>query len=361
MARVLVTGATGFIGQHLVRYLAKFNHDVVCLVRSKSIRTRTLESSSRIVCGDVTNYESVAQAVRDCDVVVNLAGVTKSLNRKSYYFANQLGAGNVAKACAAQSNPPVLIHISSLSAEGPSRCAHPQVKVGRKKSVSVYGKSKLLGEREVQQFMNRVPLTILRPPIVFGEGDRDVYPIFRSLDRFGYAFAPPYADSFYSFVHVEDLVQAIRLLALKGTRLDPSHQMGIYHVESEGRVTFRQFVKLIGQSLKLEDAKVIATPRSVTWFVGGLCEISARIRRRPFVMNLDKAREANAGSWACNASALHQIGYNPGALPERIQQTTEWYQWAGWINPSDFESNRSPASIQPTNARGSNVFEKQVL
>lgn len=361
MARVLVTGATGFIGQHLVRYLAEYNHDVVCLVRKKPDRRVNIESQSCVVEGDVTQLDTVNQAVRDCDVVINLAGVTKSLHRKEMFAVNQLGAANVARACAEQPHPPVLIHMSSLSAEGPCHGPQQPGRRSQERTVSVYGKSKLKGERAVQQYADRVPVTILRPPIVFGEGDRDVFPIFKSLQHFGYAFGPPYTDGLFSFVHVKDLVQAVRLLVLKGARIHASHHLGIYHVESEQRVTFRQFVRMIGQSLGLQEVKVIASPRWLTWGVGGLCEIGARLWGRPFVMSFDKAREANAGPWSCNASALRQIGYAPEALLERIQQTADWYRRAGWLQPARVGRDHSETLLQIEKTRQDKAFEKQVF
>ena len=365
MARVLVTGATGFIGQHLVRYLAEYNHDLVCLVRKNTVLQKNIELPARFVQGDITRWESVNEAVRGCDVVINLAGVTKSFHRKEMYAVNQEGADNVARACAHQANPPVLIQISSLSAAGPvGRINQPKPR-SQDRTVSIYGRSKLKGEKAVQQYADRVPVTILRPPIVFGEGDRDVLPIFKSVQRFGWAFGPAYSDDLFSFVHVHDLVQAIRLLMLQGARIQTNHPMGVYHVESEGRVSFRQFAKMIGQTLNRTKVKVVAAPTWLTWVVGGFCEMGARVCRRPFVMSLDKAREANAGSWSCNANALRQIGYKPGALSERIKQTSEWYQRAGWIKSVSITPDHRPEPSLPFETKlqkpgQSQAFEKQL-
>ena len=122
MANVLVTGATGFIGAHLVRQLTTEGHQVTCLVRPTSNRTALEAFDPEFVVGDLTDESAVRQATLDKDWVINLAGTTKALRKSDFERANVVGARVVAKACSEMIKTPLLIHISSLAAAGPN---HP--------------------------------------------------------------------------------------------------------------------------------------------------------------------------------------------------------------------------------------------
>src|SRR5690606_23636929 len=110
MAHALVTGATGFIGGHLVRALADSGAEITCLVREHSDCSQIVEFDPRLVYGDVTVADSLAGVLRGVDVVYHLAGATKSLRKRDLERTNAEGVRNVALACAEQSSPPVLIH-----------------------------------------------------------------------------------------------------------------------------------------------------------------------------------------------------------------------------------------------------------
>ena len=122
MAKVLVTGGSGFIGTHLVAALAARGDEVTCLVR-KSSRMAPSARGARLLLGDVTDRESVAAAVAGQAIVYHLAGCTQALAPRHFYRVNQHGVANVARVCAGQTTPPVLVSVSSLAAAGPAATA----------------------------------------------------------------------------------------------------------------------------------------------------------------------------------------------------------------------------------------------
>ena len=119
MAKVLVTGASGFIGTHLVAALAARGDEVACLVRNSSKADHLPALGARLVFGDVTQRDSLPAAVAGQQVVYHLAGLTRTLQDRQFYEVNFRGAANLARTCARQETPPVLVHVSSLAAAGP--------------------------------------------------------------------------------------------------------------------------------------------------------------------------------------------------------------------------------------------------
>src|SRR5690242_1669722 len=120
MARVLVTGATGFIGSRLTERLAQRGDDVTCLVRPTSKRQSLEALNVRFVLGDVRDPEAARSAVRGAEVVYHLAGLTSAFHARDLMTVNGAAFRNVADACAEQSQPPTVVLISSLAAAGPS-------------------------------------------------------------------------------------------------------------------------------------------------------------------------------------------------------------------------------------------------
>ena len=209
MTRALVTGATGFIGHHLVKRLDQLGVEVTCLVRQTSDLSRLAPYNPRCFVGDVTDATSVLRATEGIDWVFHLAGSTKALRRKNMATVNVDGAHNVAQACSQQDNPPIVVSVSSLAACGPSTIGNPLTELSKPRPLSNYGRSKLAGERAMTVFADRIPLTIIRPPIVLGEDDGDGFQIFAPIHKYGIHIVPTWRDHEFSLMHADDLSSAI--------------------------------------------------------------------------------------------------------------------------------------------------------
>ncbi len=332
MARILVTGATGFIGQHVVKQLAGRGHQLSCFVRDRT-KAKSIESCcDDMFIGDVTNVTDVARAVGKQDVVIHLAGVTKSPKTKLMQRVNVEGSHNIARTCAAKLSPPVLLHVSSLAAAGPSSIDNPRTEQQAETPVSNYGKSKLEGEQAVQEFANQVPISILRPGIVMGEGDRDVFELFGSVSRLGFVLNPGWRDNRFSFLHVWDLVSALEVVLEKGERVDgDTPGSGRYFAGDPKFLTFAEIGNMIGKVLSKKRVVSVYSPNWLIWSFAAICELGSAVARRPFILNLDKAREATAGSWHCDVQKLVDIGFQPEPMMRRLAQTADWYRNEGWI------------------------------
>ncbi|MGA3067022.1 MAG: NAD-dependent epimerase/dehydratase family protein [Tepidisphaeraceae bacterium] len=335
---VLVTGASGFIGGRLVRRLIEHYCRVFCLVRSNS-RTEELRSAgAQLINGDVTDGASVVRSLAESQAgtVFHLAGLVKARSRDAFMRVNAGGVEAVAAACADRAAPPVLVVVSSLAAAGPCGAAESRTEADIPAPVSNYGRSKLAGEEAATRYAGAVPISIVRPPIVFGPGDRGVLEMFRPIARWGLHVVPGRGRGRYSLLYVDDLVEGLLLVAEKGERVSadasPGGQ-GFYFFADEDRPTYRQLGQSIATALGKKPPIVIRLPVPLARLVGLSGDVMGRIRRSPGWVNGDKIKEALAGSWTCSpAKARAHLGWRPGAaLADRLRETAQWYRHAGWL------------------------------
>lgn len=341
-SRVLVTGATGFIGHHLVKALLERGDQVRCLVRPTSDTSRIPTTDIELVTGDVLDPSSLAEAVEGIDTVYHLAGQIDASMSKLLNSVNVEGTRNIAEACARQGNPPVLVIVSSQEAGGPDPNDRPRTEADPPAPVTHYGNSKLLGERAASEYASRVPITIMRTAGVFGEGDRATLSIFRAFRIGGLGIHPlPRAHKIrISLIHAADLSNALILAAERGERLpgpdeaSPKQGVGLYYPTAEERQTFAEIVETASRALGHDRIWIIDIPLVFAWIVTGLSEFWSRVSGRPAgVLSLDKARAAAAGSWTCSPEkTMEQLGFAPEhSLAERVHQTVAWYREHGWL------------------------------
>jgi nucleoside-diphosphate-sugar epimerase len=335
MTHALVTGATGFIGHHLVQRLTTSGTAVTCLVRETSQCSRLRELDVRLVHGDVSDLNSLEDAIRGVDVVYHLAGLTKSFGVHALMEINGQGVKNISSVCARQASPPTLVLVSSLAAAGPSGKEKPRTERDEVQPVSNYGRSKRAGELAAIEYAARVPTTIIRPPVVLGEYDRDGLQWFQMIRTLGFHLIPGFVDHRYSMIHADDLAVALILAADKGRRLtgNVDDDAGIYFAACDEVVTFEDLGRMIGSCVGRPAAWMVRAPMLAIWGLAGCSDVWARICNKPCVLNFDKAKEAAAGSWACSAAKLQRdTGYRPvRSLSERLRQTADWYLEEGWL------------------------------
>ncbi|HVX88609.1 MAG TPA: NAD(P)-dependent oxidoreductase, partial [Gemmatimonadales bacterium] len=204
--RFFLTGATGFVGGHVVDQLLAAGHEVTALVRSPARAQGMADRGVRLVPGDLHDRAALAAGAADAEVVLHVAALTGAVNEAEFLAANREGTANVLAACVQAATRPRLVSVSSMAAGGPARRGVPKRDAADDRPVTMYGRSKLAGELVLRGSQH--PWVILRPPTVYGPRDRDnLLTVFKAA-RTG--FAPVFGDGSMelSAIYVEDLAAA---------------------------------------------------------------------------------------------------------------------------------------------------------
>jgi nucleoside-diphosphate-sugar epimerase len=333
--KVFVTGGTGFVGSHLVTALLARGDDVVCLARdlAKVERVFAGQARPRVVRGDLSHREALEEGARDADVVFHVAGLIAGRGRADFFSANADGTRQVAEA-AARVAPRLrrFVYVSSLAAAGPSRRGEPLTEDLPSRPLTMYGHSKLAGEEILRGFP--FPWTVIRPPVVYGPRDTEMYRVFR-LASLGLAAVFGNGSQELSFVFVEDLVAAL----LSSVETPPGKVYFAAHPEvvtSRSMVTsVHRAVRSIGLPQPFEGRPPFILPIPGIMARGGLWlyERAAGLAGRATLLTSDKANEFLAEAWVCSPAALgRDAGWRAGwDLMKGLTHTATWYREAGWL------------------------------
>jgi nucleoside-diphosphate-sugar epimerase len=321
--RVFVTGGTGFVGAHLVPALRRREDEVTCLVRSPAKAHARGWKDVRLVCGDLGNADALREGCAGADVVFHLAGRISARTAADFMRANRDGTANLLEA-ASETPPQRLVLVSSLAAGGPSAPGQPIDESRPPAPVTPYGQSKLAAEVLLRAMP--FPWTVVRPPAVYGEWDREVLKVFR-LARLG--VAPVFGDGSQelSVVYAGDLVTALIAAALT-----PAAAGRVYYAAHPAVTTSRELVRAIGRAVGREP-RIVPLPaplaRGMLWAIGSVAHLAGRAT----VLSADKANEFLAPAWTCRPDALQRdTGWRAETdLETGLRRTAAWYRTEGWL------------------------------
>ncbi len=302
-------------------------HEIRCLVRdSRRLGWISGLPSVTIVRGAVDEPRSLREALGGVDQVYHLAGVTRARAAREFFRVNDEGTRHLVHAClATPGGPSRLVHLSSLAAVGPTAMATACAEDVSPRPVSPYGWSKLQGEAAVLGARDRLHVTVLRPPVVYGPRDRGVLEIARWVAR-GLLPMPAGPSRTLSLCYVQDLVTA---LLTAGEAKVPSGE--IFHVAGEGAFTWEQVGDALGEALGVRPTPLrIPVPMLLALATGA--DAWAWVTGRPGYFSRGKVREA-AGHWLCDTGkARRQLGLVPSVgLRTGAAVTVQWYRAAGWL------------------------------
>ena len=294
---VLVTGATGFIGSHLVERLLSEGAIVRCLMRPVSPRggaARHLPpQGATSILGDLITGAGLDTALDGVDIVFHLAGVTKALHASDYYLGNVRATENLLSAMSGSSAR--LIHVSSLAALGPSPDGTPLREDAAPHPLTHYGKSKLAGEQAVRGSKISGRSTVIRPPVVYGPRDVDVYQVFKAAAG-GALLRIGRPESYFSFIYIADLVDGLILAAERRQAAGKA-----YFLANPGPVSWTEF----GATAALTMVKKIRTFTLPVWaaYLGGcFADLLSRMTGRPGILSRDKILDARQRYWVCDVT-----------------------------------------------------------
>jgi len=330
MKTVFVTGATGFIGRHLVETLLARGCEVRCLVRTPERAAPLRDGGARIVAGTLADAGRWQPHLAGCDAVFHLGGLIAARRRRELFDTNGAAVGVLADACAAQASPPALVQVSSLAAVGPASRPDGVLLEGDPPApVSEYGRSKLAGEGELVRRADRVPVTVIRPGIVFGPRDRNMVPLYQMIQWLRLHLLMGLCDPRLSLVHVADLVDLLLAAADRGERVEAAggrRGAGIYNAcDDREQPTYAALGRRVAASLG-RSVLVVPLPLTLAWPTSLAVEKFWNLCGQASLVSPDKLREATARSWAASAGkARDHLGFAPRVtLDAGLRETADW-------------------------------------
>jgi nucleoside-diphosphate-sugar epimerase len=331
-----VTGATGFVGSHLLEALLDGGVHPRLLVRDPSRLPARARTQAETVPGSLHDHDALARLVSGCRAVVHLAGLVRAARGTEFDRANRAGTENLVRALREHAPQARLVHVSSLAAAGPS--ADP---LGRRPEdppnpVSGYGRSKLAGEAAVR--LHRGSFVILRPPTIYGPRDTDVLQFFRLAAR---GVVPiPSGERWITVAFVADVVRAI-LAALAWAGDDRILNLG-----EPAPHTLRSLVGVLAAAGGVR-ARCVSVPPVLARAAGLGGDLLHLLGMRGIAMTTDKACELVARHWSARTvESLETLGLE-GFVPFEAgaAATWTWYRDHGWVARARIHRRPRPNTI----------------
>ena len=314
--RVLITGATGFVGSHIAQAFAEAGYEVRIGARASSDPRWISDLHAERVPLDVSgDPENISRAVRNVDTVAHAAGITRAKRARDYYAVNAGGARRLAVA-AFRAGVRRFVLVSSLAARGPDGRGHP---------ASDYGWSKLEAERHLRSLDGRMETVVLRPAAVYGPRDTDLLPLFW-LAHAGWLPVPSGAAPLQP-VYAEDVARAVLAAAREPAGFGP------FPVAEIRRYGWPDVVaglrKVFGRPVR-----AVRLPAAAFVLAGRAAERSARPFSAVPLFDERRARDLALNAWTCDVSGTEKaLGWGARVpLVEGLERTANWYGQAGWLS-----------------------------
>ena len=322
MAQVAaLTGASGFLGRRLASAIRARGWRVRVLVRKAADAAVLARDGFETVLGDLHDPSALATLTADAEVTVNCAGLIKARDRNAFWAVNQDGAARLASAATGR-----VVLISSLAAREPQ--------------LSDYAASKRAGE-EASRLVAGDRLAIVRPPVIYGPGDRETLALFRLAGRSPIAPLPARPDARLALAHVDDVAVAIVDV------IERPALAGVYAVGGArpAGYAWREIIDTAWRALG-RTVWLTPTPGWALNLAGALSEAAGSLAQSPPIFTRGKAREMLHSDWSVSPDEIV-----PGAPPARFSledgfaDAVAWYRATGWLQGAAGGAARLGAAV----------------
>ena len=330
--KILITGASGFIGSFIVEEALKQGFETWAAVRKSSSKEYLQDERIHFIELNLSSKAQLIEQLRphQFDYVVHAAGVTKCLNKADFRRINTEGTKNLIDALLDLQMPlKRFVFLSSLSVFGAIKEQLPYDEIREDdtpKPNTEYGRSKLEAERYIDSIGSRLPYIILRPTGVYGPREKDYFMMAKSIKQH-IDFAVGYQRQDITFVYVTDVVQAVFLALEKG-------KTGRKYFLSDGQVyQSTTFSDLIHEELDRPWWLRITAPVWVLRVVTFFGEYIGHMTGKVTALNNDKYNILRQRNWRCDIEPTrHELGFEPKVqLKEGVKTTIQWYKDHKWL------------------------------
>lgn len=323
----VVTGANGFVGSHLVDHLIEKGDEVHCLVR-KSSNLQWLKGKNVVIHNSgLFDIEGLKKVLANIDNLYHVAGVVKAKKEEGYFKGNVETTKNLLEVVleVAPNIKRVLI-VSSLTASGPSKLNAPVTEETQSNPITTYGRSKVAQEELAKTYMDRIPITIVRPPAIYGNRDTEIYLVFKTYKQ-GLMTLIGFDKKELSLIFVKDLTNGIYLAATAEIAKGET-----YFISSTEFYTWPQIGKILEKVIG-KKAFDLRLPHSLVYGVAAVAQLFSIFSSKAATFNLEKARDFVQEAWTCDTTkAEKDLGYKQNySLEEGLKETIDWYRSEKWL------------------------------
>lgn len=306
---VAITGGTGFIGRCVLTRLLDRGWRIRALARRPE--PWLAEAGVEVVGGALEDPASLEALVDSAQAVVHCAGAISARSRTQFAVVNRDGTAKLAAAIVARPRPPRLLLMSSLAAREPD--------------LSPYAASKRMAEDAARRTLaGKADFCIVRPPVVYGPGDRATLPIFRQI-RNGLLFVPA-AEARFSLLYVDDLAEIVASLlespSWHGAVLEPDDGSGGYSWSELARIASGHLDRRV---------RTVPVPWLALWLPAACAEILGVALRRAPLLTLGKLRELYHSDWTCRSELPFPAGSPRVTFDNGFAATLAWYMQRKWL------------------------------
>jgi nucleoside-diphosphate-sugar epimerase len=308
---VAITGGTGFVGRHVIKALQAEGFAVRALVRA-SRKADGLDGVD-LVAGSLEDTGALADLCRGAAAIVHCAGIVSARSREEFDAVNVEGTSRLVGAAIDCAVGRVVL-VSSLTAREPT--------------LSPYGASKRAGEHVLREKGAGLSWSILRPPAVYGPGDRGTLPLIRQLTR-RLAVVPGSSRSRFSLIFVEDLAQAIVAMVRTGAPAGMIHEV---HDGTYDGYSWHELARLASQA-NGRSVRCLFVPRAVVELLAvGVTAVSRLLGKVPAITT-GKVAELYHGDWVCKTNLVEAATDWSARSDFRsgFSATVDWYKARGWL------------------------------
>jgi dihydroflavonol-4-reductase len=329
--KVLLTGATGFIGSAILRQLIQRGDKVRVLVRPNSNQKNLLGLDCEIFFGDINDIHSIKPAIKNCQVMIHAAADYRlwALNPKEITKTNVIGTKNIMNA-AINANVEKIIYTSSVATLGKNRDnipANEDTPSSLSDMIGVYKKSKFLAEQEVRRMITdkSLPAIIVNPSAPIGPRDLKPTPTGQIIIKAASGEIPAYIKTGLNVVHVDDVARGHLLALKKGV-------IGERYILGGENLTFKEILELVSECTD-KAAPTISVPHNIVLPIAYLVQAWATITNssEPFV-TVDGVRMAKQIMYYNSNKAKLELGYKSRPAKEAIQDAIKWFGEYGYLH-----------------------------